>query len=223
MNAKPEARFDFCGDPGRCDYLSYSLPRTRTNPICCKPLGAHHRSAGSTDIMAQRNIPSRASRLSNLTLSESGNWPDLVDDLHDTLFADRVRLAQRLNRVRAQNDLPAVEKLVQQIRFSLDRKRCGGMAAFVVCVQSLALCALGCGPFRATRTRHRPYSKATITRYVTSMSRSEIENVGLSRIPFHCLRATLAFQACMNIRPDGRGSPIGCFAALDQSVRQPLS
>jgi ATP-dependent helicase HrpA len=53
-----------------------------------------------------------------LTLSESIIWPDLVADLNETLFADRVRLGQRLNRVRGQNDALAVEKLVQQISLS---------------------------------------------------------------------------------------------------------
>ena len=56
-----------------------------------------------------------------MTLSESIIWPDLVADLNETLFADRVRLGQRLNRVRGQNDALAVEKLVQQISLSKNK------------------------------------------------------------------------------------------------------
>ncbi len=58
-----------------------------------------------------------------MTLSESINWPDLVADLNETLFADRVRLGQRLNRVRGQDNLAAVEKLAQQIRLSKDKAK----------------------------------------------------------------------------------------------------
>ena len=47
----------------------------------------------------------------------------MVADLNETLFADRVRLGQRLNRVRGQDDALAVEKLVQQIRLSKDKAR----------------------------------------------------------------------------------------------------
>lgn len=39
----------------------------------------------------------------------------IVADLNGTLFADRVRLDQRRNRARGQNDLAAFDKLAQQI------------------------------------------------------------------------------------------------------------
>ena len=42
-------------------------------------------------------------------------------DLNGTLFADRLRLGERLNRVRGQDDLAAVEKIAQQIRLSKDK------------------------------------------------------------------------------------------------------
>ena len=71
--------------------------------------------------MGLRYVFSRASRLSILTLLGTSNWPDLVADLNGTLFADRVRLGERLNRVRSQDDLAAVEKIAQQIRLSKDK------------------------------------------------------------------------------------------------------
>ncbi len=58
-----------------------------------------------------------------MTLSTTTNWPALVADLNGTLFADRVRLGHRLNRARGQDDLAAIEKLVQQIRLSKDKAR----------------------------------------------------------------------------------------------------
>ena len=45
----------------------------------------------------------------------------MVANLNETLFADRVRLGQRLNRARGQNDLAAINKLAQQIRLSKDK------------------------------------------------------------------------------------------------------
>ena len=58
-----------------------------------------------------------------MTLSESTNWRALVADLNGTLFADSVRLGQRLNRVRRQDDAAAVEKLAQQIRPCKDKAK----------------------------------------------------------------------------------------------------
>ena len=60
-------------------------------------------------------------RRSTLTLSTPIHWPALVADLNSTLFADRVRLGQHLNRVRGLNDAVAIEKLAQQIRTSKDK------------------------------------------------------------------------------------------------------
>ena len=44
-------------------------------------------------------------------------------DLNGTLFADRLRLGERLNRVRGQDDLAAVEKIAQQIRLSKEKAK----------------------------------------------------------------------------------------------------
>ncbi|MEO5862463.1 MAG: ATP-dependent RNA helicase HrpA, partial [Burkholderiales bacterium] len=72
----------------------------------------------SIDIMAYSKLHIAFFAPLSLTLCTTTNWLALVADLNATLFADRVRLGQRLNRARGQNDLAAVEKLVQQIRLS---------------------------------------------------------------------------------------------------------
>ena len=58
-----------------------------------------------------------------MTLSESIVLPSLVADLNVTLFADRVRLGERLNRARERHDAVAIEKLAQQIRSSKDKAK----------------------------------------------------------------------------------------------------
>ena len=59
----------------------------------------------------------------HLTPSASVSWHGLVADLDKTLFADRVRLGQHLNRAREQNESITIEKLSQQIRTSKEKAK----------------------------------------------------------------------------------------------------
>ena len=60
-----------------------------------------------------------------LTLDPFRNYhlPSLVADLSETLFADRLRLGQRLSRARGLNDAVAIEKLAEQIRRSKEKAK----------------------------------------------------------------------------------------------------
>ena len=58
-----------------------------------------------------------------MTLSESALWPGLVADLNESLFADRVRLGERLNRARGRHDSAALEKIAEQIRYSKEKAK----------------------------------------------------------------------------------------------------